>query len=78
VTQLTYNVESPCYPIPFLNKFDGENLSQAPSDLGMLENQLVGREFLGNKISDCENPLGTVRQILFENQLVGRQGLQIK
>jgi hypothetical protein len=77
VTRLTYNVESPCYPIPFLNKFDGENLSQAPSDLGILENHLVGGNSLEIKISNCENPLG-VRHILFENQLAGRQGLQIK
>jgi hypothetical protein len=78
VTQLTYNVELSLLSYPFLNNFDGENLSRAPSNLGMLENQLVGRNSLEIKISDYENPLGAVRQILLENHLVGGQGLQIK
>jgi hypothetical protein len=38
-----------------------------PLDLGILENQLGGRNSLEIKISECENPLGAVRQILFEN-----------
>jgi hypothetical protein len=39
----------------FQIKFDGENLSQVPPDLGMLENHLVGGHSLEIKISDCEN-----------------------
>jgi hypothetical protein len=67
----------PYYPIPSLNKFDGEKMSQAPSYLGMLENQLVGGYSSRIKFSNCENPLGTIRHILFESQLAGRQGFQI-
>ena len=59
-----------CLP-PFQIKFDGENLFQVPSDLEMLENQLAGRHPSGIKNSYYENPLGAVREILYENQLVG-------
>jgi hypothetical protein len=44
----------------------------------MLENQLAGGNSSGIKIYDYENPLGTVIQIFFENQLVGRQDFKIR
>ena len=53
-------VGSLSYPF-FSNKFDNENLSQAPLDIEMLENQFVGESSLGIIIFDCENPLGAIR-----------------
>ena len=78
VAWLAYNDGIPCvlHSI-FQIKFDGKNLSQTPTDHGVLENQLLGGNSLGIIIYECENPLGTIKQVLFENQLASEQDLQI-
>jgi hypothetical protein len=46
------------------DKFDGENLSYEPLDLGVLENKLVGK-FSSCIINyDCENPFGRNKTII--------------
>jgi hypothetical protein len=47
--------------ILFPNTLGGENLSQAPLELGMIENQHVGKRSSRIKKIDCENPLATIR-----------------